>query len=86
MEPLHIALCDDETAFRALLRPAVEEAFLHCGEEITVTEAASAGIVSEPIMPTRKRHMTTSRRKTAVFFSLCTKLIDSPNGNHREIL
>ena len=42
MEPLRIALCDDEPAFRALLRPAVEEAFLHCGEEITVTEAASA--------------------------------------------
>lgn len=41
MDMLRIAVCDDDAAFRAALRPALESAFRRCGVEISVTEAGS---------------------------------------------
>ena len=49
MDTLAIALCDDDSAFRALLRPAVEQAFLRCGVLAVVTEADSARMLEHLI-------------------------------------
>ena len=42
MEVLTIAVCDDDSAFRSLLRPALIHAFGRCGVSVDIAEAGSA--------------------------------------------
>lgn len=45
MEHLTIAICDDDPAFRAVMRSSIEAAFYRCGTDVFVAEASSAAVL-----------------------------------------